>query len=241
MGWPFFVTRLITGCSPVEHSPCEDGFAAWSEAGERFSHLEDASDATQSMVLHVCAGTHHGTRDRILMFDDDPEDAEETEYTIIGAGESETILDGEGVVSPLLFYARATVSQLTIQNGGYDFETLGGEMYVRSGGGARVSRTDVVFEHVTFLGNSAFNAGAIEVYSGSVTLRDSRMVANDGRRGGAVSLSAAGSTLTSERTEWSGNRASDVSFHDADGGVTGSFDDDGSGTFSCVWDTGTCR
>jgi len=238
---------LLTACEPGKPTPCDDGYAAYSEAGATFKTLPDVSaesDGT-SMVLHVCAGTHVGTF-WMLTLADDPDDAEEAEFVIVGAGESTTFLDGEGIVQPLsLHRAWIKVSDLTIQNGGVERDTTDEGTPARStmSGGAAVVESDVRFERVTFSDNIADDGAAMTVHEGStVTLKDSHILRNTGDHGSAVALRGPGSTLISENTDWADNLRADVSFiDDEDGDRLDSYNDDGSGSFTCVWDTVSCE
>jgi hypothetical protein len=245
----FATPALLTACEPGKPTPCDDGYAAYSNAGELFKHLEDADERanSDSNVFHVCAGTHPLPEGGMLVFAGAEDDPDRAEYSFLGSGESSTILSGQSVTRLLfMMYANFTITDMTIEGGGFADEdtTDGGTESGRSAGaGAVAFASRATFERVTFSGNIAEDGAAFIALEGStVTLKDSQVLGNTGDHGSAVALRGPGSTLISENTVWADNLRADVSFlDDEDGDRLDSYNDDGSGSFTCVWDTVSCE
>jgi CSLREA domain-containing protein len=102
--------------------------------------------------------------------------------TVVGAGPGRTVIDGRHLAG--LFDVQGpiavTLTGLTLRNAGGQFE----------GGAVHVPVGDLTLNAVVATGNVAVNGGAINAGSGTVTVRNSRLVNNSahGGNGGAVHL-----------------------------------------------------
>lgn len=242
------ILQAIAGCTSgggdtAGADPCQEGYVAYDESGHQFASLEEVQEvAGSSLVLHICEGTHKGA----LTIIDDMYDGEDAVYSIVGAGESTTILDGGGETGLLyLLGGTYTVSDLTIRNGGFDDVASDGGLVRTAGAGVGLVRGTALFERVTISGNEADDGAGMVVNAGaSATLRGSSVIDNSAEHGGGVVLRGAGSTLVSEESDWgqggTDNRGGDIAFVDDDVEL-GSADYDGTASFSCSWDTLVCE
>jgi hypothetical protein len=223
---------------------------AYTDAGGAFGTLIEAVDEVlPPTTIRVCPGTF--VVEYTSIYGRDVED----EVVVSGSDEGSTLSGGSansvlGVYSP---GARVTLNGLRVRQGYEDEMEFCGDLKspfpcprTTAGTGVVVANIEATGDTLAIDENQAQFGAGIQVYKGTLTLRDSGVANNHAAIAGGAAVIQEGGVLISENTLWEGNTPDDIIFatlaDDPDDVVVhATWNVDGRTDFTCRFETFTCE